>query len=652
MSNNLNYYINAIQSMGLQAIKEAKQGHPGMTLSAACINFCIYTNFINLSRVDPNWINRDRFVLSAGHGSMSLYPILCFSGVLNIDEIKKFRQKNSLTPGHPESYLTPYIDATTGPLGQGVGMGVGMAIAEQYLNYQYKKLKGLIDHYTYIVIGDGDLQEGVSYESMSLAGKLKLSKLIVLYDSNKYQLESSVKTVNIENIKKRFESMNWYYQKVENNFSSICDAINNAKKQNSKPSIIEVNTIIGEGLSFANNADAHGGSINQQEIDNFNKHFNCNFNNWNFSSDIYKYFKKNVFDRGNEKYQKWLQLIDQYKVKYPKLTKKFLNQINNNFVNVINNKIDVKQNMSGRNIFGSFMNIMNNEKINDTIILSPDISKSTSIKFSNNYYNFNKKNSTILVGIREFGMASIQNGICLHKGLRCFSSSFLSFVDYFKSAIRLGAISQINPVYFLTHDSVLIGSDGPTHQPIEQIGMLRSICNHNVYRPCDEKESIGCFMHCSQFSKTSSSFILSRQNLKSNFNTNIEKTIKYGGYPILNSNSFDYAILATGSEVELAINVANKIKELANINITVYSIPNLNLFLNKYDLDEMKKYKYGLYALEASNDNIWYRFAKYNKLIVHGINKYGYSMDGLQLYSDLGYNIDYITKQILKEIVD
>ncbi len=650
MSNYLKY-INNIRSLGIQAIYNAKAGHPGMTISAAPITYSVYAHNIYISKKHPLWINRDRFVLSGGHGSMSLYPILHFAGILSIEEIKNFRNENSLTPGHPESTLTPYIDATTGPLGQGVSIGVGMAIAEQYLANQYSDLPGLIDHYTYIVMGDGDLQEGISYESMSLAGKLNLNKLICLYDSNKFQLESSVDLVNIENTKMRVESMGWYYQLIDNTPESINIAINNAKNQD-KPSFIEVNTIIGEGLEQMNNFESHGCSINNNNLNKFFDYFNLDKNLWVFDNDTYTHFQNNVFNRGEIKYNEWESLINKYKLTKPDRINQFLKQINNEFVDLskIININELPMNFSGRNIASWILNKMNENNIKDTVILSPDLSKSTGIKFNDGIYNQDKKFPTIYVGIREFAMCGIQNGICLHKGLRSYSSSFLSFVDYFKAAIRLGCISKLNPIYFLTHDSLLVGSDGPTHQPIEQIGMLRTIPNHNVFRPCDEIETFASICYANDQKNSSTSIILSRQNLKSTNKTNYNATIKNGGYKLIENKNSTICILVSGSEVELAIELENLLKNI-NINVDIFSVPNLNLFLKqKTILQSLSNYKL-LVSIEASNDPMWYKLFEYNSnVLVKSVNKYGKSMDGIELYKKYGFESNIIKNEIIKKL--
>ena len=305
-------YVNAIRSLGLQAIKESGQGHTGMAMSAPPINYSIYMDHMKISKNNPKWINRDRFVLSAGHGSMSLYPILHFAGLINIEEIKNHKCENSKTPGHPEHEHDNFIDASTGPLGQGVAMGVGMAIAQKYLENKFNNISKLIDHNTFVVVGDGCLQEGISYEAMSLAGKLQLNKLIVLHDSNDFQLDSEVSKVFIENLKMRMESQNWYYQKVSNNPPEISAAIKNAKKS-SKPSFIEVKTIIGEGTSSQSDASAHGLAVNDVEIEKANKHFDMNYNDFKFDKQIYDHYQEGIIARGNKEYTKWEQELEQCK---------------------------------------------------------------------------------------------------------------------------------------------------------------------------------------------------------------------------------------------------------------------------------------------------------------------------------------------------
>lgn len=651
------YFVNAIRSMGLQAIMNAKQGHPGMTISAAPITYATYIAGINISTENPKWINRDRFVLSGGHGSMSLYPILHFSRLIELDQIKNFRQKISGMPGHPENISNPYIEASTGPLGQGLANAVGMAIAEAYLSEQYKELPGLIDHHTFVVVGDGDLQEGISYEVMSLAGKLKLHKLIVLHDSNKFQLESSVEEVNIENIENRVKSMNWNFVSCANDPYSIIRAIKNAKKphKDNKPTFIQVNTIIGEGISVANSFNAHGTSVSSDDLKMFNEHFNCNFDNWNFDGNIYYHFYQNIVKKGNDKYNKWQELLEEYKKTKPELVEKFIKQINNEFIDLNNIiiKDDLPKDKATRVVAGSIMKKITEANIKDIFVMSPDISKSTNIIVDNKYFNDDKTSNMLLVGIREFGMMAMQNGIQLHGGLRAISSSFLAFSDYLKSALRLAAISHINPLIIFTHDSIAVGSDGPTHQPIEQIGTLRSIPNNQVYRPCDEIEVLAAmFASLNQVNTFPTCIVLSRQNLKSYQTTSIENTIKLGGYEIYNKEltNPDFVICASGSEVELAIKTSELLQREFNLSTKVFSVPNLNKFLTSECLNKKLKAKYGVISLEASNDSMWYKLGNLIETPFLSIeaNKFGYSIDGNDNYEYLGFNDVYVTAKILK----
>lgn len=649
----IEYFINAIRSMGLQAIMQAKQGHPGMVISAAPINYAIFTVGMNITEKNPKWINRDRYVLSAGHGSMSLYPILHFSRLVDISRIINFRQKISGLSGHPENTGCEYIDASTGPLGQGIANAVGMAIAETYLENKYKELEGLIDHFTFCVVGDGDLQEGISYEAMSLAGKLKLNKLIVFHDSNGYQLETDVATVNSENLKQRLESMHWNYISSSNDPYNVIKLIKQIKNNPpNKPTFIEVKTIIGEGLSFASSSNAHGNSINSDDLNSFNKYFDCNFNDWIFPSNVYYHFYKNIIQKGNDKYEKWEKLVKKYELEKPDLLKKFLKEINGEFSDISHlfTNEELPKNKATRSVAGIILEKINAANINDIFILSPDVGKSTNIKINNGLFNNDKNSNMLMTGVREFSMLAIQNGIELHGGIRTISSCFLAFSDYLKSAIRLAAISKINPLIVFTHDSIAVGADGPTHQPIEQIGTLRAIPNNIVFRPCDEQETLAVFINALQQTKDKPTcLVLSRQNLQSQPNSNPKKTIQSGGYIIYEDNNPDIAICASGSEVELAIKCATILKNKFNIQTKVISVPNLNLFLENSDLEKIIFAKYGLVSIEASNDCMWYKLGiKSSNYLNISINQYGYSIDGTINYELLGFNEISVCQKIIQ----
>lgn len=648
INNDYHYvFVNAMRSVAAQTIHNAKQGHTGMAMSSAPIIYSLYISSMNISNVDSKWIDRDRMVLSAGHGSAILYSLFYLSKLISLNDLQNFRKKNSITPGHPEYEKNNFIDASTGPLGQGVANAVGMAIAEKYMNNRWKKLK-LIDHYTYVVAGDGDLQEGICYEAMSLAGKLNLNKLVLLHDSNDYQLDSAVSDVFNENLKKRCESCNWNYIKVSSLPTEIINALEIAKKS-SKPTFIEVKTIIGEGTSKASNYKAHGLSITDDELKNINNYFKMNYKNWEFPSEIFDYFEKNVVIRGKEKYNKWISLTDllsdepDYKL--------FLKRVNGNFndvVELINSKTISKTNQPTKTYLKEYFDSL--EECKDILTLSADLASTTNCKIGKTDFSKDINSGYVMAGIREFSMSAIQNGILLHKGLQCFSGTFLSFVDYQKSAIRVGALSNLNSNYILTHDSYLVGGDGPTHQPYDQLPMLRAIENVYTWRPIDEIELESILKHTFMNDGLTNCIVLTRQPTISGLNTKKDKTI-LGAYEIFNENpkDVDICLIASGSEVGLAIDSVKYLKENMNINIKIISAPSIKTFLEQ-DEEYIKstiKSNFGVLCIEASSDYIWYKLNKYtNKNVeILGAYTFGKSMDGKILYSDKGFNKENILKK-------
>lgn len=648
MKNKHNYNINQLRKLAAIIFNKTKQGHPGMGISAIPLVYSIYLN-MNISKNNPKWVNRDRFILSGGHGVMSLYTILYFCKIINKDDLFNFRQKNSITPGHPEYGITPNIDASTGPLGQGLGNAVGLAIAEQYLENKFNKFSSkIINHYTYVVVGDGDLQEGVSYEVMSLAGKLKLNKLIVLYDSNQQQLESSVYDVNIENIKNRVESMNWQYLNCDSNYENIQEMINIAKKSN-KPTFIEVKTIIGEGFTKANSFEAHGMIVDDNEFKKFNEYWNIDNPNFEFDDEIFDFFDQNIIKKGEQNLKLWEnQYLDLYNTN---------NDFKNEFDTIFNNNEtlninleNLSKNKASRISIGEILNLYE-QKQHNLFLLSPDISKSTNVKLNKGKFNNNIDYPYLQLGIREFGMGCIQNGISLHSNIKAISSSFLVFSDYFKSSIRMSALMELNSIYIFTHDSIQIGSDGPTHQPIEQISTLRHIPNLNVYRPVDEIETLAAFDLALESKNTPTALVLSRQNLKSDLNTDYTKA-KLGGYNVYSTKKNqtpDIIICSSGSELELSFKVKDELEKHYKINISIFSIPNLNKFLNSINIKKELESKKGILAIEASNDATWYKLSNYGDFLFHGVNKFGKSMDGLELYNEYGMNPEQIIKKIKEE---
>lgn len=422
----MNRYVNAMRSLALQAIKHANQGHSGMSISAAPILYTLYKGLMTISKDHPKWFNRDRLVLSAGHGSMALYPIFYFASLISLDDIKNFRNDNTNTPGHPEVFENNYIDASTGPLGQGVSNAVGMAIAERYLANLFPSLKGLINHFTYCVVGDGDLQEGICYEAMSLAGKLQLNKLIMIHDSNDYQLDSAVLDVNIENLQQRVESMNWNYLSCDNNPENIHAMVAQAKSsKNNKPTFIEVKTIIGEGMSTEQSANAHAAAVNDQELKLFSERFRVNTNDFNFHQEIFDHFYFNVVARGNSAYEQWAKLWDRYEQSHPEAIaqlKSYLNQDFEDLNEILDSNLIVDVNEATRVYIKEYFSQLKDLK--SMMVLSADLAKSTYVKLGSSEFNIDHKSPYVKCGIREFAMAGIMNGILLHSGLKSCSGTF------------------------------------------------------------------------------------------------------------------------------------------------------------------------------------------------------------------------------------
>ena len=641
-------YINAIRYFGLKSIQAAKGGHVGMTMSAAPITFTLFTKFINLNNEDGKWINRDRFILSGGHGSMSVYPILHFAGLLDKEELINFKMDGSKTPGHPEFEYKKnnFIDASTGPLGQGFAMGVGMAIAQKFLEQKtYHEFPKVFKHYTYVVVGDGDLQEGISYETTAIAGRLGLDKLIVLHDSNQFQLDSAVNHVSVENLKMRFESNNWFYQKITNDSVEIELAILRAQ-QSKKPSFIEVATIIAEGLNTQASFKGHHGIVDKEDLIKFNRHYETDFKDWEMDKDVYKYFEDHITKRGQKTFKNWEQNNIVYRKQNPVGFNEISSWINNqtDFVNIFKS-IKFDNNNLATRIYLKDLILNLSQRAKNTISLGVDVSSSTQISISNK--SFLDGGNAIFLGIREFGMAAISNGINLHGGLKIIGGTFLVFSDYMKSAIRLGAMMKVPNIFAFTHDSYKVGGDGPTHQPYDQIPMLRAIENVNVHRPCDEIETKVAITEAFKSTIETNILILSRQNLKSfSLNNRSMEKIEKGAYSLFDCETPDYIIAASGSEVELAVEVAKKLE-----NARVVSVPCLDKLVSwtKIDLDNLFKAKKGLITIEASSDYKWLLLNRNNQKNLHiGAFEFGKSMDGNVLYEQKGFSVEKIIEKIKK----
>lgn len=572
MDNNVVAYI---KSLSIDMINKAGSGHPGIVLSAAPIIYTIYAKHMNVNPKNPNWINRDRFIMSAGHGSALLYSTLYMAGFLSMGDLKDFRKIDSRTPGHPEIGVTPGVDMSTGPLGSGLASAVGIAIAEKKLNFNFPEL---IDYYTYVLCSDGDLMEGVSYEVASLAGTLKLNNLIVLYDSNNISLDGSTNYTFTENVRERFEALGWYTILVDskNKINDIDKAIKKAKKS-MLPTFIEVKTILGEGSLLENSNKVHGKPLTKEDITQLKNKLKIYENPFNVNKELLDYFRTQISNRSGKKYNEWMEKYNDYVLKNPSnAIEKFINQSYDLDLN--EKSITFKKKEIIRDANNRVMNMLSKR----TPLLfggSADLFESTKtyLEEKGNFSKDNYNGSNIWFGVREHAMGSILNGIAA-TGYMSFGSTFLSFSDYMRPSIRMSSLMNLPVTYIFTHDSISVGSDGPTHQPIEQLASLRMIPNLTVYRPADIKEILGSWK-CIFELKKPSALIISKSETYTLRDTDIEK-VKYGAYTVLKERKkIDAILLATGTEVETAVMVALELEKEGK-DIRVVSMPSMTLFKN------------------------------------------------------------------------
>ncbi len=642
---------NAIRFLSIDAVQKANSGHPGMPMGMADVVTVLFKNFLKFSPKNPNWLNRDRFVLSAGHGSMLLYSLLYLTGYksISLNSIKNFRQLNSICAGHPEYHQGTGIETTTGPLGQGIANAVGFAIAEEILK---KKIgKKIINHKTYVLSGDGCLMEGISHEAMSLAGHLKLKNLIMLFDNNSVSIDGPTNLAVSDNYKKRFESYGWNYISIDgHNQKQIFNALK--KVQNSKkPTVISCKTKIGYGSpNKSGKASSHGSPLGIDEIKLVRKKLDWKYKPFQIPNNILKEWRK-IGDRSAKNESKWK--------KYYKRKKKIINKIlNNNFNKSFEiekkNAIKDLKNIATRKSSELILNALT--KKNNTLIGgSADLagSNNTKTKYQNIIKPGQFNGSYIHYGVREHAMSGIMNGLALHGNFIPYGGSFLIFTDYCKSSIRLSALMKQRVIYVMTHDSIGLGEDGPTHQPIEQLSGLRSIPNLNVFRPADRTETIECWELALKNLKTPSILSLTRQNIKQ-----IRKTYtrnnkcSYGGYEVLRTNKkVQLTILASGSEVNLAIDTSHKLAKY-KIYSKVISMPCLDLFdlqPKSYKQKILDETKFKI-SIEAATTNCWKKYVGSNGLMF-GINEFGKSAPYNKIYKYFGLTTENIfkkTKNLLK----
>ncbi len=620
--------VSAIRAMCIDVVNKAKSGHPGMALGSAPILYTLFSKHLVANPKDPEWINRDRFVLSAGHASSLLYTMLHVSGYdLSLDDLKSFRQLNSLTPGHPEYKHTKGVDATSGPLGQGIAQAVGMAMAERAVSHQYKDGEKLISHYTYVLCGDGCLQEGLSQESISLAGHQRLNKLILFYDANNVTLDGGLDLSFSENVKNRFLASEWNVIEVNdgNDLDSIDKAIVEAKKSDDKPTLIMVHTIIGFGSEKQGTSKVHGNPLGEEDGKHAKEVYGYNYPEFYIPEEVYDNFKNGFAKRGIEAEKAWNETFLKYQKENPDEAKIFIDAVEGNVDNYLKEApvFEDTNNDSSRVASGKILNKLHQE-IPFLMGGSADVAGSVMTKI-NDGVNFTKETPNgrnINFGIREFAMACAQNGMLLHKGVKTYVGAFLVFADYMKAAIRMAALSKLPGIYLFSHDSIAVGEDGPTHQPIETLAMLRSIPNVNVIRPCDARETYEAWKLALESKETPTALILSRQNLPL-LNSKLDGVDK-GAYVISKANKKAEAILvATGSEVSLAIS-AQKILLEKGLDVEVVSMPSTYLFDKQdkeYQDSVLSLSKDKIVSVEMLSTFGWHKYASY----CYGIDNFGTS---------------------------
>lgn len=649
--------IETIRFLAVDAVEKANSGHPGLPMGAAVMTYTLWKDFLKGSATDPKWFDRDRFVLSAGHGSALLYSMLHLFGYdITIEDLKNFRQIGSNTPGHPEYLMTPGVETTTGPLGQGFANAVGMAIAERRLAKEFNTTdSSIIDHYTYVICGDGDLMEGVSAEAASLAGHLKLGKLIVLYDSNKITIDGGTELSFTEDVEKRFESYGWEVISIENGNSDVevHDAIKRARVDTSKPTMIIAPTTIGYGSpNKAGKSSVHGSPLGKEEIALTKKAFNWDeYESFYVSEEVSDYMKEIIDKREIERFL-WEERLEDYIVKYPEkgeLLKKWIDfeTVELSF-DAFEEVLDFSKSEATRSSGGKVMNKLF-EVVPNLMGGSADLNASTKTYLSkSHYFQFDAADgNNIAFGIREHAMGSIINGMALHGGVRVFGSTFLVFSDYMKPAIRLAAIMELPVIFVFTHDSIGVGEDGPTHQPIEQLAMLRGIPNLNVYRPGDSKETAVAWMEALNRFDGPSALILSRQNLDAQTMTG--EGARNGGYIIgkERNDDFDGIVIATGSEVQLAMQVKD-ILELEDIDIRVVSMPCVEKFEQmpeEYKDSILPPRMDKIITIEAGRDMGWYKYSGRFGLTI-SIDSFGESGPGDAVMTHFGFEAKQIAEKI------
>lgn len=645
--------VNTIRTLSIDAIQKANSGHPGLPMGVAPMAYVLWTRHMHLNpKTHLDWTNRDRFILSAGHGSAMLYSLLHLAGYeVSIDDLKQFRQWNSKTPGHPEFGHTDGVEATTGPLGQGIAMAVGMAMAEAHLAAKYNRPGyPVMDHYTYSIVGDGDLMEGISHEAASLAGHLKLGKLIVLYDSNGISLDGPTTAAFTENVGERFKAYGWEHIKVEdgNNLAAIDAALTLAKKNTSQPTLIEVKTTIGFGAENQGTNAVHGNPLGADGVAYAKKAYGWDYPAFTVPAEVATRFHQLIQDEGAAAEKQWQDLFAKYQQEYPELAQEFTagfaNDLKLDFQAVLPH-YEADSSIATRNASQKAINAL-------TPVLpalwggAADLASSnkTMINGEADFQPGSYAGRNLWFGVREFAMAAALNGISLHGGTRVYGGTFFVFSDYLKAAIRLSALQHQPVIYVLTHDSVAVGEDGPTHEPIEQLAGLRAIPDVQVLRPADGNETSAAWATALQTTDKPTLLVLSRQNLATLpvDQATVFAGVDKGGYVVAPATKVvpDGILIATGSEVNLALAAQSELRDQGQ-DVSVVSLPSWERFAQQdpaYQEAVLPAAVTKRVTIEAAATFGWAKFAGSHGASI-GIDHFGASAPGDLVLDQLGMNV-------------
>ena len=650
--------IDTIRALSIDAIEKANSGHPGLPMGAAPMAYTLWTRHLNFNPQSKDFFNRDRFILSAGHGSALLYSLLHVSGSLELEELKQFRQWGSKTPGHPEYRHTDGVEVTTGPLGQGFAMSVGMALAESHLAGKFNKDQfDIVNHYTYVLASDGDLMEGISHEAASFAGHNQLDKLIVLYDSNDISLDGDLDKSFSEDTKQRFEAYGWNYILVENgnDLDEIDNAITQAKSQQG-PTIIEVKTIIGFGSpNKAGSNGVHGAPLGEEERALTFKEYGLDpEKRFNVPEDVYEIFKSTMLKRANEIEEAWNNMLKNYSEAYPELAEEFKlamsGKLPNNYADALP-EYDLNHSGASRADSGEIIQKLS-EFVPSFFGGSADLagSNKSNVKEAKDYNKDTPEGKNVWFGVREFAMGAAINGMAAHGGLHPYAATFFVFSDYLKPALRLSSIMGLNSTFIFTHDSIAVGEDGPTHEPIEQLAGLRAIPNMNVIRPADGNETRVAWKVALESEQTPTSLVLTRQNLPTLDvdKQTVENGVRKGAYIVFETEQqLEYLLLASGSEVNLAVEAAKELEQQGK-GVRVISMPNWYAFEQ-----QSSEYKESILpsdvtkriAIEMASPLGWHKYVGIEGKVI-GINSFGASAPGDLVVEKYGFTKENILKQV------